>query len=1023
MPLFTLLLLALTPRAHAFTTRVHIALANDVRSELLASPDGRTVRLAGSEHHVRLKEEDARAVREWPLAFRAGAVGPDNFVFPAMTDLTHAVGLRPYDQCEDLYQLAQTDQERAYAMGCFLHGASDAVAHHYVNGMTGETFTLNPITANRDSDFDNVVRHIVAESMIQEAWMEAFPEAFTTEALLHAIPTDFVMRTVLDPTSPVWIRMTTHALPKWEAVQAADPDALVAEQVAALDVAPAEHLALLPLYVEKTHIDLDLLVGELGDLVVEMQDPSEVLGVGPGDDGVLGTEDDTTVCSVTCPTEYGTYFTLIALLEPIPEEGGSSAAELIIADLHDELDRLVPAYVQTISETSALLNGAIDPDGGGAGIADLDPTAAFTRLTEWADGVADIDWEVLIEAIAPGWLLDLEAFLDAIGINLDLAGLLQTLIQPEIDAINEAVTEIVIEEVEEQIDTLTEEIEAFEGAYVAEFEAELLATAPDGAGGTILDDLANSGLYMHSFNLVAATLAEHQMVLPTGDEHAGIGAATFDASHTLAWTQAASCYPSAILPLGLDRAALLSIRRDGQDFRSTAPDSPIECHSGNLGAFSDTPDSTNCALTDLDTLMSSSSGSLSRAYPPDIVGVSIPCDGIAVDGLPAPAVSTDPDAVAADADGKGCGCATGGAPSSAWIWLVLLALVSCKRSTETDSDPGTAPGTTPPIETDGTWSATTGWELIHAIGDTTWHARADLGEGERVYELSFDPASRLVAEIRNPWGPGRLRTLRSFTPTAAGLETIVTTPAGWEPNDDGSTEIWDVSIEGAQLVVVRNGVTATFDPGPEPAPTSGLTAIARAFESDGLVDEAFCISGAGGFDYQTLFDFARGGLNGELVAEEIVGGAQLDGWYPTGGDFALADLPDFDRDGGTAVYAPENWMVRYTGTFQHPGGQLNVRERNDSVEDGIWVWLDDNVGAQTNGLALEVHGFLWPDATPDVGGGSYPAGDVPVEVLVVRCGAPIEDVELEVSVGAGWISAGDVPATLEISETMFPSTF
>ncbi|MEQ1568203.1 MAG: hypothetical protein ABMA64_21365, partial [Myxococcota bacterium] len=70
--------------AHAFTTRVHVALANDVY-EALAASDGRMIHLLGSDQRVELDPVDAGAILAHPLEFRAGAIGPDNFVFPAMT--------------------------------------------------------------------------------------------------------------------------------------------------------------------------------------------------------------------------------------------------------------------------------------------------------------------------------------------------------------------------------------------------------------------------------------------------------------------------------------------------------------------------------------------------------------------------------------------------------------------------------------------------------------------------------------------------------------------------------------------------------------------------------------------------------------------------------------------------------------------------------------------------------------------------------------------------------------------------
>ena len=138
--------------------------------------------------------------------------------------------------------------------------------------------------------------------------MAARPDVFEAEAMVHTIPTAFVLRAVVDSESPVWAKMATHALPAWEVVDAADPDATLPERLAALEVAPAEYLVLLPLVVDQAHIDLDLGVSAVEGLLADYQDPSTRAGarlqVEPGPDGVLGTSDDDTDCGLTCPELY-----------------------------------------------------------------------------------------------------------------------------------------------------------------------------------------------------------------------------------------------------------------------------------------------------------------------------------------------------------------------------------------------------------------------------------------------------------------------------------------------------------------------------------------------------------------------------------------------------------------------------------------------------------------------------------------------------------------------------------------------
>src|SRR5689334_12449769 len=95
-----------SPRsADAFSTRVPIAFANDVRDALIAG-GGKTIDLKLGDGVVKLKDEDARAIVGFPLAFRAGAIGPDNMIFPGMTDPSHAIFQRPFEQCDLLYRAA-----------------------------------------------------------------------------------------------------------------------------------------------------------------------------------------------------------------------------------------------------------------------------------------------------------------------------------------------------------------------------------------------------------------------------------------------------------------------------------------------------------------------------------------------------------------------------------------------------------------------------------------------------------------------------------------------------------------------------------------------------------------------------------------------------------------------------------------------------------------------------------------------------------------------------------------------------
>src|SRR5690606_6911430 len=130
----------------------------------------------------------------------------------------------------------------------------------------------------------------------------------------------------------------------------------------------------------------------------------------------------------------------------------------------------------------------------------------------------------------------------------------------------------------------------------------------------------------------------------------------------------------------------------------------------------------------------------------------------------------------------------------------------------------------------------------------------------------------------------------------------------------------------------------------------------------------------------------------------------------------------FERLGGTELSDSFNFFVTYLGTVDHPGGSLAMREQDDSVEDAVWVFLDDAVGSSNVGdLFLEVHGFVWPDATSNEPSVELPAGDVPIQAIVVRCTEQIVDVDVQISFGgAGFELLGDVGSTPAIDDELFP---
>lgn len=860
---------AVAQPASAFTTRVHIALSNEVRASLIESGDG-TIRLRWSEHTVRIPMEDADAIINQPLAFRAGAIGPDNVVFPAMTDGSHGVEQDPYRQCELLYAEALTEAERAYALGCFLHGASDAIAHHFVNYFTGETFTLNPISAARLPSYDNVIGHIVAESVIQGALHTADPTMFDDGSLQHAIPHSFVLRTYFDADSPVWQRLSLHAMERWEAARATDPEGTVLDWARVAGFSAWEQVAMSPVYIGELQLLRTDLRAWIESEIADMADPTSTrgaeLGVTAGSDGIVGTPDDDTACTASCPTLAGRYYVYVNILAPRYSAGGielPSAFDVLSDRIGDQLYGFLPALVQVIENISTVLNAPIaagDTTDHGLDLDGAEISGLFMPLTDWVDtlvATTDSGFGDLASTLTPEWYADLENFLRTLGVDISIASILRILFGPILEQIRDALVLEVRNRAETYISELTAGYRAGAADWRAAIEAGLASSAPAGLGGHALDHALDSGLYAYSFNLTAATFANHDVLLVASDP-IGSGPTSFDASYTPEWSQIGQCtyLREAVFPRGTGVAALLSVEQGGTfHAASVSGDSPVECHDGSLSSFG-TPSTTSCAHTDLDSLLLEQTGSLSRAYPPGFAAGEPGCRRLIVPGLPDPppmpdAGPTQLDGGTVDRDGGGGGPTDAGCSCSAprggtrtpwpllglallaavmwrrrgmrrrWASIVLLAmplaLVACDGEMPSGEDAGSQRDATTP-DPDGGGAEDAGGDgdagtmidggpdlrrrLLDALSGTVWSGLAERDEGGRLvtraYEMRFDTTDLRWAEIRNPFGPSRQRILRTFNPQRDGrtVESTVMIPAGWEtpPELNGDRDTWEFEI-------------------------------------------------------------------------------------------------------------------------------------------------------------------------------------------------------------------------------------
>lgn len=345
--------------------------------------------------------------------------------------------------------------------------------------------------------------------------------------------------------------------------------------------------------------------------------------------------------------------------------------------------------------------------------------------------------------------------------------------------------------------------------------------------------------------------------------------------------------------------------------------------------------------------------------------------------------------------------------------MFVLALVACKPVVapgppQPPVDPATQPvdpSDPPPDPTDP--PVDLGAELLESLGQTRWTGTVTRDGVSRQVVQYFDADQGLWAERINPYGPSSSKQMRELEALDDGetIEGLVIEPAGWPDDPDAGDTITARAtiLDGSprQLRLETDAGTELYQEGEPLFPEQGFYATARAWQPGDEVDVGFCDSGIWGFDYPVLFDFARGvGLT--PVAEDTVDGAPLTPWVEVGGSFGIGDVPGFDQYGGTDANVPYNFIVTYSGILNHPGGTLRIRESDDEVADGVWVFLGDDVG--TGGedeYFLEVNGFWWWDGTTGEPETTLPAGPVEIEVMIARCTEPLDDVSFDISFDGG----------------------
>lgn len=749
--LFVMGLAGAPSRASAFSVSVHMYLANSIHDELarnlevtgrpllrILTPDGRTVR-------IELDADDARAILDYPEYFRGGAIGPDNTVFTGLTDPSHAWQFRPFAQCEALYEEARAQErrveatgvdpadvpkaERAYALGCFLHGVTDNAAHHTVNFFSGETFTLYPVDAAEDGmlgfSLINVVRHIVVESRFQRS-LETEDASFgdlerqragimrtplDASALEHRLATDLMARVYFDqgdggPTD-LWasfvgdrieqkrtaLRLALGLGPSDDIVATLagsdDPwtDDLTAVQAYVLflsstGMAPADYVLFMP--------ELLRDVRRLYEIANEQ-----------------GRRQAQELSPILRPISYRLVNNAFAPRNAADEVDwtatGLSRFEVVMQQKFVEFDGVLPAFLQTIENVSNL-NTTV-------GIVNSTPeqrAAAVAPLRERIQAITDIHWEILFSETTLALLEEVQSVRDAI--------------QEITDLIRTRIREFVLERIQQYLDQLAAEARALAEEVDAHLDqkltdsidglrmrvGELEASAPDEAtreayanlrqslevGGGPFASMLDSVLYMNAYNSAAGVIARHDAVVAPGSAMFD-GPVSFDASYQLEYNQLALCpeLRSAFYPCGTSAGEMLQA-----DFRNCMPipgvsaelEPPIECHGGSATMFT-VPTEASCMGVPLDVIRTAPAplGSYTLAFPPsaDALGALAPTcrlSGLELETeepMPRPDGGVDPDPMMTGE--SGCDCSASGSGSSLIPFGgVLWALMRRRRRSE-----------------------------------------------------------------------------------------------------------------------------------------------------------------------------------------------------------------------------------------------------------------------------------------------------------------------------------------------------
>ena len=663
---FVLSTILLTSAAQAFSVKIHVFYANkiieDLEQSMGADRNGEPyLHLIGpdnaSKYRVKIKRQDALDILENPLHFRGGAIGPDNTAFSGLTDPSHSPKYKPFTQCENLYRTAKTGAEKAYGMGCFLHGITDNVAHHIVNFFSTQTFTMNPILVaeaqengelllrpneTHQTNLLNVVNHIFTETTIEKAYKKTFEEDFTPYKFQHKIATNLYQRVYLNPTHTKYaFNKIIQPIKNKLASELANMDQTGKKEFSRSYLtrkintyasflknsvsAPYEKVLFLPVVLKDIHGIMSGFQKRSERKIKECAEAGFLKKRGP-------------ICIATRH-----------LYARTKENNFQSRFDKYIWSRQKNLNQILHAQIKSLKNLSNLLttSGAIEL---------LKVTSIEEAFRPFEDKISEFmapPYELLPSTVQAAlkkigklndFIITYEEMIKKViyGVIYDAFQGFIIELKEKLIALKELSSELISEQMHQMLSELKETLKETMRGVIRDSQLELLGRDSDDLYFDLLGHIPSSVVHMNAYNSIVGVLADHDAVIDTSktlklhydpnekeNTYDFTGPVSFDASFQLDYNQMKLCpqYTEAFYPCGTKANEMLQPGGYKECMKLPATvkgEPPVECFKGISTQYATLPDIGNCKPNSMENVNSKTpvhghglhEGSYSLSFPP-----------------------------------------------------------------------------------------------------------------------------------------------------------------------------------------------------------------------------------------------------------------------------------------------------------------------------------------------------------------------------------------------------------------------